>query len=99
MSKQTFFTTSNKTVTLTADPSDATARLADIKMPQDQVTCSIKANADNTGDVFIRKYGSAGAWVPMAASESVNLVVSNLNQIEAYSENGTEKLNIFVSLA
>ena len=100
MSKQDFETTVNKTVTLTADPSDATARLADVAgSGYGSLAASIKANADNTGVVYIRKYGSAGAWVPMAAGEAVTLIVKNLNDIEAYSENGTEALNIFLSVA
>ena len=99
MSLQTFQTTNNKTVTLTADPEDDTARLDDVSLSHDQISCSINAKANNTGNVYVRKYGSSGDWIPVAAGEGFVLVVSNLNQIEAYSDNGTEVLSTFISLA
>jgi len=100
MAKHDFETTNNKTVTLTADPSDDTARLDDVSMSgYSSIIASVKANADNTGNVYIRKYGSGGDWIPLAAGDAVNLTVKNLQDVEAYSDNGTEVLNTIISLA
>lgn len=83
------------TRTVTPTTSGAAAGLTALSDNGRILECSIEAAAGNTGSVFIRKAGTS-TFDELAAEAVRVLYVNDLAEIEAYSSNGTEVLNIHV---